>query len=459
MNTSKLLSMICFGCLLTTATYAQDNGAADCLARAERYMKYMPILHTMEKQNIAYFQDQIKECNPNGSPKIAYIQGRLKLASSNFVTAKEGAKLLEQASYSGLEEAAIDFGVLSITDSDGFRGKSYKSRFNEAFIHLQRYYKDPVAAYGLGYMWMKGLGIRQNYAVAKSHFERSTLPMAKHWLAVMHYHGYGVPKDKTKAKNMLKGIDTQNSKALLSYLNKYNPDTVDNQGHFKTLIDKFATQPFDDNTVTDMSKYGTMSGSILIHDFSGKKIVERLPISMDMNLIGGTIGIRSWNVTNLKINNKKFPNTEASIYDSSFTIGNLRFAVKEPYVYKASQVTRTIDFKGFKIKKIGIPNPGDASKTLYFYVATTTEAINQGLNEFAEPITLILHGTNPTSNNLQHSLEMQAVSKSKSPLRVFPNPFANQFTISYELDAPSSVSVEVFDTQNGQIVHKENTAR
>ncbi len=71
-------------------------------------------------------------------------------------------------------------------------------------VHAQG---DPYAIYNLGFMYLKGLFVKQNYTEAKRLFTQAAEKgFAPGWngLGVMYWHGQGLPVNYTAAVEMFK---------------------------------------------------------------------------------------------------------------------------------------------------------------------------------------------------------------------------------------------------------------
>ena len=122
--------------------------------------------------------------------------------------------------------------------------------------------------------------------------------MARHFLGLCYYLGYGVNANKTRALEILLSNPILNSKTLVTYIEKEQKDKIEEQVHkdLENTITNPISESLVDSTQEELQYYpeealklneikGTWIGKLIQHDWSGSHIQRVLPVKMLKNKI------------------------------------------------------------------------------------------------------------------------------------------------------------------------------
>ncbi len=307
-------------------------------------------------------------------------------------------------------------------------------------------------SYSIGYLYFKGLGsIEQDYNKAVTWFQQSSYPMAKHWLGICHYFGYGVSKNTTLAMELLLSNPfATNSGILAQHLtNNSNIEYLENKGDGNTQISNFDTQkinsiisaevPYETsiNNVTSTSLKGEWKGQLIELDWSGKKINRRTPIGIDFSKNKESLGL------NYKVNvNKTSSENKGTFLEESFFFNNL--VVKLPRLYQDNLEKYDLDYQILSANTIEIK---EIDSVQYLIANIDTQVLDW--KEPGPPMLLVLANTKSDTANNEHSiseeiLEALASSKGNDFISLYPNPFKKDLLIQYDLLLDSMTRVEIY---------------
>lgn len=296
---------------------------------------------------------------------------------------------------------------------------------------------DAKGTYSLGYMHYKGLGnINQNYQKAVRLFEKSDSPMAKHWLGVAHYFGYGVTENKQKALELLGNNPIENSEVMLDCMEFHlkeiqNKDTETDTDNINILDDAItASQEF-----TPEQLQGNWEGAFVQLDWSGKGVEQTLPVTLSLVYDAETETTKY----TLTFNEEKH-NGIAINEDDTLFFEDLKINVKR--LYFNAQDEQYIDYSilsGNFVSKL-YKNKTYLTANLESYVDTMKEPGNR----FALVLT---KAQNETENGKDISEEttLALAEQQDSFIKLYPNPFETDLYIAYTLETTGFVQVEVSD--------------
>ncbi|WP_440882204.1 SEL1-like repeat protein [Tenacibaculum sp. C7A-26P2] len=241
--------------------------------------------------------------------------------------------------------------------------------------------------------------------------------MARYWLGVCYYYGYGVPKNRTIANEY---FSTE-----LDYQNPQKPasDRIEQQ---ELLLQQFkqqqTIQTIQEKIIEDQQLLGNWEGSLFVMDWSDNQIEQEIPI--EINFTKNEDLLQSiWEINNNSHQNDFTRIDNTLFYDDFFaSIAHTSFKKEIPSTL-VHQITETT----FSIQK------KDAQTYL---TANIKSNINQW-NEKGAPIRLLLTKKATTEKQpKQESLAPMALEQSQNFLQLYPNPFEKDLTISYELNRP-----------------------
>ena len=289
------------------------------------------------------------------------------------------------------------------------------------------------AAYCIGYYHLKGMGnVPQNYNKAFSWFKKGKNPMSKHWLAKMHLFGYGTERNLEKAIEILERNDLHNSRVLLSQLDSISAKDLESSQSFQHILDLFkdaGTIDIEDTMemVDFDSLFGDWTGEFWEFDWSGNRILRSLKANIKFKSVNDSgSSIR----TTIDLADSV---TQSTAYLDK-NVGELLFSDLSLPIPK-----RFTDYLNFthlitevsNLKLYHLEYEGDK------YLAIKMEGFLPLWNEKSKPGLFILKQLPFVSEEAQSSFD----SQSNDYLRVYPNPFNEQFLVNFDLDKSSSVKL------------------
>jgi len=388
-----------------------------------------------------------------GCPDANYLLGLLYKKSFKGVTEHDYDKAyyyLKQAVDLGHIRAHAHLGQLHE------RGWGCKLDYEKAFELFEACYNlgDAMGAYCIGYDYMKGLGtVEQDYDKAILWFEKGDYPMAKHWLAVLHYFGYGTTVDKDKAIELLvnnNGI--LNSPRLLDYLEKTAHDPATILGDFEAVDINQETEKINEiitseqeTTITNEVQNdqvidpvktisGNWEGKLVELDWSGQQIVRYFPVSLAIQEDKDTGGVSYQSTINGASNAGVGILLENSLY-----FDNLEISV--PKLYKDNLVDNL---------DINLLSADIEVKTLDYiqYMTAFVDSKILNWNEPGTPMLLILANKSITTDNgieiSEEVINALLASQGDNFINLYPNPFQKDLLIQYELVEDAYSTVEVY---------------
>ncbi|WP_299110217.1 tetratricopeptide repeat protein, partial [uncultured Tenacibaculum sp.] len=134
------------------------------------------------------------------------------------------------------------------------------------------------AAYSLGYLYLKGFGnIEQDYNKAVKWFLKSEHPMAKYWLGVCYYNGYGVEKNIAKANTLLETNFTETETTISSSVST-DKDTENTPAN-ELIVQEQQDEVFAPE-ITEETLLGKWKGKLLLLDWSKNHIKTKKDIEI-----------------------------------------------------------------------------------------------------------------------------------------------------------------------------------
>jgi len=422
MKMSKIvLGMLLCLCIITT----QSQKKMDCDLNFKNALFYLKGDKHFERdtvKSIAY----LKPCLKIGDANAQLLMARIYLSKNDEKSDKKGFKLLKKSAQQHNKYAAGDLGILYKY------GKGCILDVNKA----RKWFKkgaelgNQSAAYSLGYLYFKGFGNgTQDYAKAITWFKKSTHPMAKYWLGVCYYYGYGLPKNLAKA-NALLGADFNNEN--LSKKNEIgkNSDTAIFE-KIKESAEKFELS----RAMHNNAFYGTWKGTLFQLDWSDTHIEQKIPLRIefiydsenDNSTYSITIAGQRISGNLIKTNN--------SIYfeDLALTLPHASFHKKIP-----TKLLHQFLWSELALKKINATN----------YLTGNIENYIGKWNEPGAPLRFVLQKIGTFSNSGKELTDeaLKALSAQKNNfIKLYPNPFKEDLIISYTLEKASNIELKISD--------------
>lgn len=307
------------------------------------------------------------------------------------------------------------------------------------------------AAYALGYMHFKGFGLSQDYVKAVSWFELSSWPMAKHWLGICYYFGYGVEKNEDTAIQYFAKSQTTNSDMFLKHIaenvkenvdaslskEKSETETKTNTAIAKEAIDKTTEKSDNTQPITPKkelkSKHfnGKWKGKLVELDWSKKEIVRILPLSCEFTAQDNNVHYK-WNL------NKEAAESTAILEDNALYFDQLKMTFDMPYSENPNSNTLTWQLLSSQMEFKTVNKKVYLTGSLQTF---TDEWIEQG-----PPMYIILKQTEEGEDDNLTTEELLTLTNQKEHfITLYPNPFKSDVLIEYELENDANVNVGVYD--------------
>ncbi len=464
--------ILCLAFCFVHQSYAQEFIEPTCDQKAETVLEYKSIMDEVPIELIDEMIEYITPCAEESYgaayPAAAYAKGLLHFRKGDY-TFFYGRRI--ELSYLHMARAAINgYPPAMFTHRLNLLTSAYRSNhyidYNGISRDFQKLvdqdYKKDISNYVLGYLTLKNLtsnaDFTSSYLVnkAKTHFENSNHPMAKHWLAIMHYYGYGVPKDKTKALQMLSENDIFNSRTLKQHLQNQDNDwiPISAEERFASL-DNYNTN-YQPITIIGNDRT-TFQGHFIEYDWTAAGVKRRIPVTLTIIVqeeyeryrdiileftINGETITKSGSL-------RKPSNTSPELQIGFGQLTPIRVSTLENQLLDhPDKTTLTYDIEGLSFKEATI----EGKAALVVRIPRNTKIV-----EFKEdlhaPLRMVLYpeapatsavATDATLDNVQaNRAEPQKIDKDFAT--VSPNPIGNQFNITYSLDQSAEVQASVHD--------------
>jgi hypothetical protein len=464
-------------------SYAQEELTKEiCDKKAEIILKFKNDFENYSPELIDEMIKYITPCadldNSKTSPKAAYAKGLLHLQKGDFGNVlghynELSSLYIYRARAYGYTPAILDDIINDLSnnylDSDSFYYPQVVKDLNNL---LTQGYKTNIVHYLLGYLKLKNLIATSSLYTsstqaleAKTHFESSNLPMAKHWLAIMHYFGYGTPQDKTKGLQMLADNTIYNSRILKQHLQNQNNDWIPVSAEERiALIENYNSLPHATTVLKDEKT--TYEGHFVVFDWLAKGVKRRIPMRLTINPIA-TLDTYSKHVEYTFSMNGKVSKGQAMIslhtynHKINFNTYLQRHKLELPALKNLLQDhvqkdTITYSMQSISLKEATIN--GKLALILKPDFSTKIKEYNESVNA---PLRMILYPqTTKASSHTTRSNSTLALDKNFATIS--PNPIGNEFTITYTLDQAAKVEVAVYDffgQQKISLPNHTNTAR
>lgn len=425
MNTVKR-KIILVICLINILSSSHAQQLIDCHFNISKALNYFEgdEYHEVNHQKAARY---LTPCLTAKHPHAQIVMATILLEEEQTSSDKKAFKLLKSAA-----NAEDHIAMNDLADLYKY-GIGCKLSFNKARKWYLKAYEhgNKEAAYGLGYLHLKGMGSsQQNYKKAIYWFRKSNHPMARYWLGVCYYYGYGVPKNRTIANEY---FSTE-----LDYQNPQKPasDRIEQQ---ELLLQQFkqqqSIQTIQEKIIEDQQLLGNWEGSLFVMDWSDNQIEQELPIKI--NFTKNEDLLQSiWEINNNSHQNDFTRIDNTLFYDDFFaSIAHTSFKKEIPSTL-VHQITETT----FSIQK------KDAQTYL---TANIKSNINQW-NEKGAPIRLLLTKKSTEEKQIkQKSLPTTPLiveqTEDVSHFIVYPNPFPIEkgIKITYLLNRPQKTSISI----------------
>ncbi|WP_103071870.1 T9SS type A sorting domain-containing protein [Aquimarina sediminis] len=465
MNRSKLWGILLIALCVMHYGYAYQSTELSCDRKIQLFKTYYPYLNSYPSEVIIQMQEWIAPCATNANDLfLRYLEALAKLESNNAATISEGLNLMAKVAKDGSIDAMNKMGIINLTGQYGRPINRYIAEYY--FIQVLRGDRDPqndLANYCMGYIKMKGFNstdYRKNDESAKIYFSRSNHPMAKHWLAIFNYFGYGGAKDQQKAIQILSANDILNSRTLLAYLPTQNTDWIQIPAEEYQAVRYFVNQHPTVYT-PDFNKISTTyQGKFVEFDWALNGIKRYTPFSLTLDIENTTAYAKTVRYQ-FSINGHTTSGTGQITNNIIKFDQNFTFPLKRLYKDNPNKENITYKISELRFKETTIDN------TPVLVVRIDRASILDFDNEPMIHLRMIMQENIPSptiaSTSVVHSdKQKEDVLKKidKDFAVISPNPIGNEFTITYTLKEPAEIQVSIYDffgQQKISVPSKKNT--
>ena len=446
---NRYILSLCLG-FLATALWAQQN----CDAALERAQSVL--YKTTPFADQSALADILQPCADAGNAQAENYLGLVYLNGLGVEKDQEKAfDLISRAASKGYANAQYNLGRLYKY------GMGCELSFDKAMDWFQTATANgnQRAAYSLGYMYYKGFGVPQDYSRAVHWFQKSDDPMAKHFLAICHYFGYGVSVNEQRAVELLTANPTVNSKTFLTYvkanLRQTNNETVQqaleggeaaDSTHIAPEVVKNLDLEIYPEPLSKKDIQGEWLGKLVEYDWSGEHIIRISPLELNFN-------INSKN-SKVAISGRIAGQESASMaqFDDGnlYVEGNMGFTLDK--LYSCNPWELSLDHTLFTLALEKRMVAGQEFLTGY------ADTFIESWTEYGGPMSVVLR---PKSTEGEIDLDtLQALAAQEEQfIKLYPVPFYNSLTVQYQLEAPSNVFAELYNLHGTNRITILPTAR
>lgn len=453
-----LILLILFGNQLS----AQVSESATYLAKfltAQKYMKGDGLPQNKEKAISLYV-----DCAENG--KLPFAMNELgSLYKKGRIVSKDAKKAFYWFSKSA--QLGDPIGMF-------YLGTMYKNGdgTNQNFSKAYDYFKASAekgfygGCYATGYCKFKGLGTSQNYSEAVQWFQKgneSNDPASKMMLGICLRNGYGIEKDEKGAKDLLQEASKSNLKITNKELNTISPENSDKDNQEKSNNPSVFKRLGKNQN--DILYSGKWNGTRYFFDWSGVHVIGKDSIRIEINQNGKLIkGQWLENGVFLVEFNGQIEDGQIVFNNTKFT-GKNRYGESEPIQFvvgRFQQVNSNENMLEGNIESYSLSSkePGYPCYLVLSRVQeksakidTTKEEKKLVEKQSVQPII----ATSNTDNQVEmKSKTIPATNQKKSlAMTAYPNPFANEINIEYNVEIDNNVSLSIYSLDGKLILEKK----
>lgn len=376
------------------------------------------------RQMVDEINNAVSLCDDN-SANAHFVFGMLnRYYAKNEQEKLLAFQLMEKAAMANHPTAAKTLGLM-LKEGEGCL---LNLEASEDWLKTAHKLGDHEAAYILGYYYLKGLGtIRQSYNKAIRWFKKSELPMAKHWLALCQYNGFGSVENTAAALDALKENNTSNSLFLHDYY--LNKEAQIHDSLIFPFIEPVENKRFVPKYMwVDNNGLGTPKHAYLLEwDWAKEKITRTSPVSFAMSTNDQGQNVFSFSNEDQAIDgNAIFLGDQAAFDGFSISIPN-------PHPDHEVEATLFIDIHTAQFAQTLLNEKPVVLADLEGWVAN--------YNEPTPPLSLLL--VDPWDGLLQH--ERDAIGQDKrNIISNYPNTFKTDMIVRFELEHDETVRVDVY---------------
>jgi uncharacterized protein len=431
--------LILFYLLLLTSrityTQIQDTSSEKQMVIAQQYLTGY-----LKAYDPARSLELFKKCATDGNTLAMFMVGKIYEDGKGVgVNTNEAIKWYIQAGKLGYAPAWYNLGMIFKSGSG----------VPQNFVKSYEYFKfaaDLDHSGGMlfqGNQLYKGLGCDQNYTSAYNLFQKGAKLGnigCMYMLGLCLRNGYGIQRDSVSGNQWLTKSASMGYKQAIEEIASVTPENnIIDRMHL--LADKNIQVPSSYKSVIHSAKAneikGSYSGFLIEYDWSGKFVVQLVPLKLTLSAEGSLI-TGNWieaGILNATV--------EAQLTDTSIYFNNMIYHHPEHYHPNAPLAWK---FKSANIEILETDSIIQLAGNVHFYLPQ--------LKEPSKPIYISLISDNPINKNQKNSIDTLLSNNSLKDLVAFPNPFSNDLTISFNLSNQCNVQVSVYNI-NSTIVYSE----
>jgi hypothetical protein len=412
-------------CLLLSQFVKAQETELNCNSNFGEALYYLKRATKSKKDSLKAIE-YLKPCLKIGNDKAQLLMGRLFAAKKDDSGNKKAFKLFKKSAKQGNAIAAVDLGIMY----------KYGLGTNLNYNKARKWFKKAAllgndkATYSLGYLYLKGFGdIDQNYSKAIKWFKKSEYPMAKYWLGVCYYYGYGVEQNIQKANELL-GTNFE--------------DTAPNDSSATSddLISDLSEQSDTNSEVTTTSEnineanlLGKWEGFLLKYDWSGNQIEQKHALSIEFKYDS----IKNTPIYSINLENQELTGDFIQIGNEVHFEGA---KIKIPHATFNETIPNELEYHLLSSDLL-IKNLSGID-----YLVGDLENYIRLWDESGSPLKFVLKKKETFTNNnevLSDEVLQALAGQEENFIKLYPNPFQNDLIISYNLDTTSFVEVKITD--------------
>lgn len=417
-------------CYANTIAFAQEQ-VSEC---EFSFNKALYILKGNGQQavDLNRAKEVLAPCIKLGDARAQLLLGRILKGENTEKSDIEAFKNFKKSAKQGNSIAMADLGVMYKYG----RGCDVNYKKAKKWFIKSAELGNSKAIYSLGYFYLKGLGeVKQDYIKAINLFRKSDNPMAKYWLGVCYYYGYGVPKNISKAEELLK--------LPLSEVRSANIDNIEIEQILSGKHDKSeeSTDLYAIREFKDLKKIrGVWEGELIFYDWSGKFIENNIPMKMTIYNEKENDEVRIiWDLEGKKQElSYNLINDTLYFDDLVITLPHITFNKRIPAKLSHQILNSVVSLKT-------VNNSVYLTGSLDSYIVDWEEPAAYSTFVLKQKLSYLGKIEEVKDNEF-----LEGIPKVSSFVRLFPNPFEDDLVISYSLSNQKSTEVTVTSLFNGK---------
>ncbi|MFC5047673.1 T9SS type A sorting domain-containing protein [Aquimarina hainanensis] len=444
----KVWGLLCIALFMVHTIDAQEE-QPELLSCDKKIEILKKIFYKVDQYPVEYTNEMLEwitPCITDSNPEALYMAGVLTLRKGDWESKRNGNRMLVKSSNAGYGAATFKLAMLCLSEQTPTEYIDNRCLSNYVHkLYTQSYDKD-LANYLMGYIYMKGFfdnRSKAKYRSAKRFYSASNHPMAKHWLAIMDFNGYGlIEPDPQKGLQLLSENPILNSQTLFHYLSNTNNsfEQLSAEEYNVILHGEIGKHPIlaDPNfDKLDMS----FTGKLVEFDWGKRYVKRNIPISFTINIE---------DTPNFEKNTSYQFSIEGKTISGQAVCRGNRFMFTDPIVFELKRLFKDHPDKGsltYIISQIRVKQ--DLINNKKVWVAELETANIKDLREKTPPIRLLLEEKAPSLTRAVSTIDTNT-SKEGSVINkdfavITPNPIEDDFTLRYTLKEAATVTVAVYD--------------